>query len=113
MSISWKIIFYEISQNNKPIQQFILNQEEQTRSKIAHLIDLLEEHGNMLRMPYAKQLENNLYELRIRGKNEIRIFYCFQHRTIFFLHIFQKKTQKTPRKEIEIAKKRKLLLTSI
>ena len=44
-----------------------------------------------------------LYELRIQGENSIRIFYCFQKGKFYLLHIFRKKTQKLPKKEIKTA----------
>lgn len=57
-------------------------------------------------MPHAKQLDSGLYELRVRGKEEIRVLYGFKQKTIYLLHAFKKQTQKTPRKEIETAVKR-------
>lgn len=46
---------------------------------------------------------NNLFELRVRGQQEIRIFYTFYDDKAILLHVFIKKTQKTPAREIEIA----------
>lgn len=57
-------------------------------------------------MPHAKQLGSGIYELRVRGEEEIRIFYGFQQKTIYLLHAFKKQTQKTPHKEIETALQR-------
>ena len=48
-------------------------------------------------MPHAKKFENYLYELRIRGKEEIRIIYGFKGKTIYLLHGFKKtKTENAP-----------------
>lgn len=71
-----------------------------------HLFDLLRIYGSQLRMPHAKQLGLGIYELRVRGKDEIRILYGFKQKTIYLLHAFKKQTQKTPRKEVEIAQRR-------
>jgi len=62
-------------------------------------------------MPYSKQILRKLYELRIRGQQEVRIFYCFHQGQAVILHSFIKKTQKTPRKEIKIALNRIYVLT--
>ena len=80
-------------------------------AKTSHTIDLLKENGSFLKMPHSKKIKVNLYELRIRGEQEIRIFYTFKKRNIYLLHAFQKKSQKTPKKEIQIALKRLKLLT--
>jgi phage-related protein len=58
---------------------------------------------------YLKHLEatEGLYEMRVRlGRNNIRIFCFFDHKKLIILNNgFQKKTQKTPKKEIEAALK--------
>jgi len=56
-------------------------------------------------MPYSKPLGFKLYELRTTGKVNIRIFYSFRDSKVILLHAFIKKTQKTPRTEINLAKK--------
>lgn len=61
------------------------------------------------RMPvkFMKLIEDGLYELRIEYQSNIyRIFFCFDGGNIVILfNAFQKKTQKTPKKEIETAKR--------
>lgn len=63
-------------------------------------------------MPYSKKLLSNLYELRVRGQQEVRIFYCFHQDQAIIVHAFIKKSQKTPTKEIETALKRIEQLTN-
>lgn len=109
--MEWKILEYETVRGERPITEFIKKQQPQTIAKIVHLIDLLEIHGNLLSMPHSKRLEQNLYELRIRGKEEIRIIYGFVGSTIYLLSGFKKQKQKTPKKEIETARQRLLVLT--
>ena len=71
------------------------------------MIQLLQDNGYQLREPYSKALENGIFELRIKfGNNISRIMYFFyvdQH--IILTNGFIKKTQKTPRNEIEKTKK--------
>jgi len=61
-------------------------------------------------MPYSKPISRNLFELRIRGKQEIRILYCFFDDKIYLLNAFIKKTKTTPNREIDVALKRITLL---
>lgn len=109
--MKWKVIEYETGRGERPVAEFIKKQQPQAIAKIAHLVDLLEIHGVFLGMPHAKKLEANLYELRIRGKEEIRIIYGFKGKTIFLLHGFKKQKQETPPKEIATARQRYLSLT--
>jgi len=57
-------------------------------------------------MPHSKKLTSNLFELRIRGRVEVRILYTFIRKDIYLLHAFKKKQQKTPREAIGLAKRR-------
>ena len=59
--------------------------------------------------PYTKPLNDGLFEIRAKAQEGIgRSIYCYQKgQKIIILHSFVKKTQKTPKKELEIALKRK------
>ena len=110
--IIWTIETFETSSKDKPVDEFIKKQQPQAKAKIAHHVSLLKQYGIKLGMPHAKMLGGGLYELRIRGKEELRIFYCFARKTIYLLHAFKKQKQETPQKELDIARKRKKSLTS-
>ena len=111
--MSWNIQLFETQRGEKPVEEFIISKSPQTKAKIAHLINLLEIHGNILGMPHSKQLIKGLYELRIRGKQEIRMIYAFVGKKIYLLHAFKKQTQKTPARELIVAQRRlNLLLTT-
>src|SRR3989344_3765539 len=107
----WIILEYETVRGERPAAEFIKKQQPQAIAKITHLIDLLEIHGRLLGMPHSKRLEPNLYELRVRGKEEIRIIYGFVGKTIYLLSGFKKQKQKTPKKEIDTARQRLMSLT--
>jgi len=72
------------------------------------LIGLMQEHGADLRLPHSRAMGQGLFELRCKGPEGIgRVFYCTMvGREIVILHSFIKKTQKTPDKELHIARKR-------
>lgn len=91
---------------NRKIEKEFLSFEMPTSTKIYKIINLLKIFGNRLGMPYSKQLTRNLFELRIRGQQEIRIFYCFYQKQAVIIHFFIKKSQRTPKNEIDLATKR-------
>lgn len=70
---------------------------------------MLEQNGSDLREPYSKFLKDGIFELRIKqGTDIVRVLYFFMigHR-IIITNGFVKKSQRTPRSEIELAKKYK------
>ena len=68
----------------------------------------MELYGPDLGMPHTRAMGEGLFELRLKAAEGIaRVFYCtLVRRRIVMLHQFIKKAEKTPRKEIEIARKR-------
>lgn len=95
------------------IKADLFSLEKLSISKSLKLIQLLKIFGNKLGMPYSKKILHNLYELRARGSQEVRIFYCFHQNQAVIVHFFIKKSQKTPQKEIETALARISVLTNV
>ena len=97
------IIFYK-----GYFEEFFIKQRDKVKDKIIWTFELIE---GLQRIPetYLKHLENTegLYEIRIQfGRDIFRIF-CFfdKEKLIVLANGFQKKSQKTPKKEIEKALK--------
>ena len=65
-------------------------------------IQLLADHGTRLGENITKHIEDGIWELR-PGNNRILLFF-FKDETFVLLHHFRKKTNKTPRREIDRAK---------
>lgn len=106
--MAWEILFYITPSGQPVVQKFIDSLPEISRTRIARNINLLEKYGTQLGMPHARPLGGGLLELRARGKQEVRVFYAFARgQCIYLLHGFVKKQQTTPRREINIALKRK------
>lgn len=101
--MSWQVNFFQNQRGDFPVKDFIIKQDEKTYAKILALIKLLNNNGPTIRPPYVKKIINNIWELRITGKIQFRIFYIFFNNIFYLLHIFIKKTQKTPSNEIKIA----------
>jgi len=106
--VRWKIDYYESPAGNKPVEEFIYSLEEKSQAKVTRTLELLEEFGVSLGIPHAKKLTGTpLWELRILGSDNLRIFYIAkQQKKFLLLHGFKKKTQKTEKKEIKVALER-------
>ncbi len=65
----------------------------------------MERYGPDLGMPHTRAMGEGLFELRLKvAEGIVRVFYCtLVGRRIVMLHQFIKKSEKTPRKELEIA----------
>ena len=103
----FEIEFYQLPNGTKPAAEFLDSLDTKMRAKALHSLSILEEFGNQLREPYSKQLEDGLFELRIKFASDIsRLFYFFVvNHTIVITNGFVKKTMKTPPREIERAKR--------
>ncbi len=82
---------------------------EDIRARFERIVYLIEQHGlPLMRAPYVKHLEGPVWEMRMKGKDGIAraAYVTATGRRVVVLHVFPKKTQKTPRRELEIALKR-------
>lgn len=105
--MEFEVAFYEKEDGTKPAQEFLLQLDKAMRAKMLRTVQLLQALGFELREPYSKPLEDGIFELRAQvGNNISRVLYFFVYgRRIVLTNGFIKKTQKTPKKEIELAKK--------
>lgn len=107
----YKILFYEDKNGNSEILEYIeklqknkTNKDSRIKSKkIASYLDLLQKNGLVLGEPYIKYLESDIWELR-PIKDRI-LFGYLENNEFLILNYFVKKSQKTPRREIEKAKR--------
>lgn len=108
--MEFEMIFYQDSSGNSPVEEFLLELAKSNPKlvfKIREAIDRLR-HRFYHKEPLSKYIGTNLWELRVKsGTDILRIFYTFRKgKIIILLHVFVKKKQKTPIKELEIARKR-------
>lgn len=106
---SFMVEFYETEDGKKPVEDFLDSLDNKTASKMLGLMELLEEKGDGLRMPYSKHLGNGIFELRCKlGTNNTRALYFFYYGgKIVITNGFVKKTQRTPPSEIKLSKHRR------
>jgi phage-related protein len=101
--------YYKTGAGHSPVASFIDSLSYKTQRKFFTKIEWLEELGPRLAEPHSKKIEDDLYELRFEGEDgAIRVIYFFYvgHK-IILLNGFKKKTRKLPKRELELAKKRK------
>ena len=97
------IIFYK-----EYFEKFFVKQRQKVKDKIVWTFDLIE---NLPRVPelYLKHIEGSegLYEIRVQMGSDIYRIFCFfdQGKLVVIANGFQKKSQKTPKQEIEMALK--------
>ena len=103
--MSYKVKVYKDNSGNEPVVEYLNALPAKHKAKALRAIDLLEEFGRELKEPYAKHLEGELWELRVKQASDIsRILYFAEVGDSFvLLHGFIKKTQKTPKKELDRA----------
>ena len=103
----FSVDYYEDENGHKPAKKFIDSLDAKMKAKVFGRLELLEEHGSRLGMPFSRHLENGIFELRTNAGNNItRILYFFViGERVILTHGFVKKTQKTPQHEIERAKR--------
>lgn len=99
----WSVEFYIDSRGRRPAWEFILGLPRHEQAASIRVLDLLTEYGTSLSMPYARPIEG-LWELR-SGGNRLFYFLCAGRRFVI-LHGYRKKSRRTPRREIEMAKRR-------
>lgn len=100
------IVYYRLPDGKAPVAEFIRSLDPKMQAKAVWSIELLAEYGNSLREPFSKPVGDGLFELRIKFAGDItRIFYFFViNNTIVLTNGFIKKTAKTPRAEIDLAR---------
>lgn len=105
--MSYEVEYYELSDGSRPAEEFILDQDKKMRAKIFMALEFLEEKGPALREPFSKHLDDGIFEIRAKQGSDIsRILYFFVvGRKVILTNGFVKKTQKTPKREIDRAKR--------
>jgi phage-related protein len=103
----WSVEFYADANGDSPVLEWYESLDEKSQAKLVWIFQLLEANGIEVGMPYVKPLEDKLFEVRTEvNRRALRVIYfVYTGRRFILLHGFQKKTQKTPTKELEKAKK--------
>jgi phage-related protein len=106
----WEIEYYQSTTGSVPVAEFVDKLSPQAKAKFIRSLELLEEYGLLLREPWVKNIQGlpKLRELRFTSFGEIYRFFFFPvtGRKLILLHGFKKKSQETPRRELNTAEAR-------
>lgn len=106
----YRIVFYRDRNGKEPVNEYLVEltsrKDKDSRiklNKIQEHLEILTKSGTRAGEPYVKHLDGDIYELRpLRDRI---LFAGWIDGAFVLLHCFVKKTQKTPRREIEQAKR--------
>lgn len=100
--MAWKVDFHD------GVEDEILSMQPKIQARMIKLLELIEMHGANLGPPHTQAMGDGLFEIRAKAKEGIgRGLFCYlkgQH--VYVLRAFVKKSNKTPKKEIELARER-------
>ena len=101
--MSWCITFY-----SERVKLEVLELPKGILASFLHIAELIEEFGPKIGMPFTRSIGSGLFEIRAKGKEGIaRLLFCYlAGKELVILNVFVKKTKKTPRKDLALARKR-------
>jgi phage-related protein len=102
--MTWTVDFL-----NAAVRAELEAQPEDIQARFLRIVDLIEGHGlERVREPYVKHLRGPLWEMRLKGRDGIAraAYVTATGRRVVVVRVFGKKTEKTPKREIELALRR-------
>ena len=102
--MTWTVDFL-----NAAVRAELEAQPEDIQARFLRIVDLIEGHGlERVREPYVKHLRGPLWEMRLKGRDGIAraVYVTATGRRVVVVRVFGKKTEKTPKREIELALRR-------
>ncbi|MGB7416224.1 MAG: type II toxin-antitoxin system RelE/ParE family toxin [Thermosynechococcaceae cyanobacterium] len=102
------VAFYRTVAGSEPVREWLKDLAPEDRRRVGEDLQALE-FGWPLGMPLCHSLGNGLWEVRssISDRRIARVIFCIAYERMVLLHAFIKKTQKTPKRDIDLALKRK------
>ena len=103
MIVIWTVTFY-----SQRVEDEIFTLSAGILARFLRYAERMEAYGPDLGMPHTRAMGGGIFELRIKAAEGIaRVFYCaVVGRRVVFLHQFVKKTDKTPSRELDVARRR-------
>jgi phage-related protein len=102
-----RLIFYRNANGREPVRDWLKGLDQADRLEIGHDLQRAQFRWPV-GMPLCRPMGMGLWEVRttLPSKAIARVFLCHHDGTLYALHGFIKKTQKTPGNELELARKR-------
>lgn len=109
----YKVALFQLKDGSSPVKDFIYSSRKSLIAKIERQLKYLGEFGLTRENPNLKKITGtNLWEVRILGKDSVRIIcVAIIKNEVMVIHIFKKKSNKLPLKDLRIALKRYKILT--
>ncbi|MEA2008509.1 MAG: type II toxin-antitoxin system RelE/ParE family toxin [Chloroflexota bacterium] len=104
--IQLRVIFFKTRRGNEPVRKWLKSLSGEDRKTIGEDIKTVQ-FGWPIGMPVVRKVDKQLWEVRSRLHNRIaRVIFTVEGNTMVLLHGFIKKSQKTPREDLDLAKNR-------
>ena len=101
-----RVFFYKAEYGSEPVREWLKSLPQEDRKMIGEDIKTVQ-FGWPLGMPVVRKLDPGLWELRSNPRNRIaRTIFTVEGNVMILLHGFVKKSQKTPKSDLELAKRR-------
>jgi len=105
--MSLEVAFYQTRSGNEPVREWLRGLSKSDKRTIGSDIKTVQ-YGWPIGMPVVRKLDTGLWEVRSRLDQRIsRILFTVDDDTMILLHGFIKKSQKTPKEDLQLAKDRK------
>lgn len=103
----WAIVAYDEAGAN-PVGAFIETLDAKTQGRLAWSVEQLRLRNVLAREPLVRHIDGKIWELREQSDTNVYriLYFAAVGRRFVLLNAFQKKTQKTPRREIVTAQRR-------
>lgn len=101
-----RVVFYKTEAGKEPVREWLKSLPREEKKIIGQDIKTVQ-FGWPLGMPLVRKLEKDLWEVRSRLPNRIaRVIFTVSDEIMVLLHGFIKKSQKTPARDLNLARKR-------
>jgi len=104
----WSIEYYVEDSGQVPVREFLAQLDQKTYARFQWSFEQLRVRNVQAREPLVRHVEGKLWELREESRTNIYriLYFFFTGRRIVLFHGFAKKTQRLPRRELEVAQRR-------
>ncbi|MFT8247184.1 type II toxin-antitoxin system RelE/ParE family toxin [Roseomonas sp. BN140053] len=102
--MNWRVEYLD-----EDVKQALEAMPQDIRAAFQRIVEMIGSYGlERMREPYVKHLQGPIWEMRMKGKDGIAraCYVTATGKRVVIVHVFPKKTQKTPRREIETALRR-------
>jgi phage-related protein len=104
MKPKWEVVLYSSKDGRDSVLQEIDDFGENDSIKVFKIVELLKKYGHSVLDTHIKHIDEKIWEIKIDRYRVLYFLYENQH--YILIRAFMKKTQRTPKREIEIAEKR-------